>query len=175
MTATETDTEAAFWAAVGANPGDRLPRLVFADWLEENAGEVGCSCHGGVVYAHSPYREGQVPAGWDADGMMLYGCRHHACRGTGRVSDGRADLAAALRATADRVPYRFNDPRAWGWWCPDTASSGQIPSQVAEPVGRLLTAWSGNSDHPEWADYPTAEAAVRDLCRAWVEVHRRAA
>lgn len=29
-------TERAFWAAIGADPRDKLPRLVYADWLAEN-------------------------------------------------------------------------------------------------------------------------------------------
>lgn len=37
---TETPDEIAFWKAIGAAPDDSLPRLVMADWLEENAGTV---------------------------------------------------------------------------------------------------------------------------------------
>jgi uncharacterized protein (TIGR02996 family) len=34
-----TDEERALWAAIRANPRDDTPRLVYADWLQENGGE----------------------------------------------------------------------------------------------------------------------------------------
>ena len=81
-------TEEALWASVGANPADSLPRLVLADWLEERAGpDRECqTCR--------PKHPGRVYTGMD--GMKWIDCP--TCNGTGRISDGRAEMAAALRA-----------------------------------------------------------------------------
>lgn len=78
MTSTLTD-EAALLAAILAAPGDDAPRLVYADWLEEHAGDSRCAqCIGvGVV------------------SIMQNECPR--CHGTGRISDGRAERAEFIR------------------------------------------------------------------------------
>ncbi len=169
MTATVTTTDppevAAFWAAIGARPDDQLRRLVFADWLEERAGTVRCrECEG----------DGDV---WD-DGGYKYAPRKavtcHTCSGTGYVSNGYADLAAALRATACKVPFtsvpesgRRAGVRYWSWICeltddrPDTVTPSVFDSLTGEIV----------DGYTNWRDYPTAEGAIRDLCAAWCKVN----
>ncbi len=72
------------------HPEDDTPRLVYADWLDENAGTVICtndSC-------------GNPAPGWNT----FYPCR--VCRGTGRVSDGRAERAEFIRVQCElaRIP-----------------------------------------------------------------------
>lgn len=74
----------AFLRAIIANPGDDLPRLVYADWLDENARvvEVVCKECGGV--------------GWEAGHEGIERCNE--CLGEVRsVSDGRAERAEFIR------------------------------------------------------------------------------
>ena len=65
-----TDTERALMAGVLAAPDDDTPRLILADWLEENAGWMKCP----VCDNESGYRvycvqcEGSGRAGWASDG-----------------------------------------------------------------------------------------------------------
>ena len=131
-----TDEEA-LWMAVGAAPDDQLPRLVLADWLEENDGTV-----------------------------TSRGCY---------VSNGRADMAAALRATCTRVPFFLVEEGVWCWWFSD---KGKMKSTAADELFRLppemQVHMTGRIDS-SWAsmvDYRTALDAIRDLCRAWIAVNR---
>lgn len=72
-------------AAIRDNPGEDAPRLVWADWLEENAGTVACAaCKG----------EGKIGVGNNGNPYMAT-CDE--CNGSRRVSDGRAELAAFVR------------------------------------------------------------------------------
>lgn len=82
-------------AAIRENPGEDAPRLVWADWLEENAGTVECAaCDGTRLVQH------RSPRGANYDAMgSVENCP--ACRGTGRVSDGRAELAAFVRVQVE--------------------------------------------------------------------------
>lgn len=82
---TATDTEAALLAAIRENPGEDAPRLVWADWLEENARTAACAaCKG----------EGKIGVGNNGNPYMAT-CDE--CHGTGRVSDGRAEWAEFIR------------------------------------------------------------------------------
>jgi len=68
-----TDTERGFMAAIIAAPDDDLPRLVFADRLEENAGTVACErCKG---YGTVPNKESYSCGGVGED-------RCPVCKGT---------------------------------------------------------------------------------------------
>jgi len=72
-------------AAIIANPGDDLPRLVLADWLEEHAGEVECD--------HSDMGE---------DELRWYGYEGcPTCKGTCRVSNGFAERAEFIRVQVE--------------------------------------------------------------------------
>src|SRR5262245_60549915 len=44
----------ALWAAIRENPEDDLPRLVYADWLEEHGDEPGPRRVGGLVPVRRP-------------------------------------------------------------------------------------------------------------------------
>ena len=85
---------------------------------------------------------------------------------------GRHDEADALRATADRVPYPVKpfDSRTSDlfWWFLDYTDGGPM-NGVSIKIHRELT----GRNHGQCRDYPTAEAAIRDLVRAWVAVHRQ--
>lgn len=146
----------ALWAAVGANPGERLPRMVLADWLDEREAEAECGECG------PPHKW------WPA-------CPN--CHGSGRVSNGYSDTAAALRATVDRVP--LGDGDYWPGWFGGTGAAASVhpPSNLVRHLFDRLEQekheWDTVEPNGSFRFYPTAEAAIRDLCRAWVQVHRR--
>lgn len=158
MTATETPTETAFWSSINERPDDGLRRLVFADWLDEQAGTVECGrC--APPRALPPYH-------WTCP----------TCSGTGRVSDGRAELARALRATVDRVPKHIPDhgdyEPGYYWNCLKTPVIKD--NQISRVEKREFAKLTGTPDpvYPEyWTYYPAAADAIRDLCRAWIATH----
>ena len=98
------------------------------------------------------------------------------CRGFGEfIPDGRADLARALRATCDRVPWK-NSPGHMIFQTPDAVyvwrqSNHDIhladPNFVSCEIARHLNGHGTPKRHY----YPTASAAIRDLCRAYIAVH----
>jgi hypothetical protein len=82
MTTTTDSTLATLHHAILLNPGDDLPRLVYADRLEELAGSVPCdACRG--------HGSETSPAG-DSERCIT-------CNGTGYVSNGYADCAEFIR------------------------------------------------------------------------------
>lgn len=157
MTTTEPLTElGALWRAVGAAPDDQLPRLVLADWLDEQEGVVGCErCDG-----EGKFRSGE----W-----LIYWHDCPACSGTGVVSNGNAETAAALRATASKVPL-LHPHAKWSWAL--RVESPDMPYKVWLDVWAELTGYVP-PDHQSWKDYGSAEAAIRDLVRAYVQVHAK--
>ena len=89
---------------------------------------------------------------------------------------GRADTAAAVRATVGKRPRCFEDGEAWGW---NSLSREDIDGE-SNGLSRLDSAVFGKLTGevppieyvaPYWRDYPTFAAALEDLWRAWVEVH----
>lgn len=163
-----SDTESAFWAAIGSAPDDTLPRLVFADWLEENAGEVVCpQCFG----RWEPLDHGNP--------IRPPCSRCGGYSGTVMVSDGRAELAEELRATCDRVPRDFEGRSIWGWNRltirpddRDRTSAENAAASIAVKVFDRLTGFVRPVNNGSWRDFSSAAAAIRSLCQAWVEVHR---
>ena len=158
MTTTEPTTEEAFWVAIGAASEDQLPRLVFADWLEERAKVVECKrCDG---YGQN-VSDGRTRA--------LVPC--DTCQGTGYIPDRNGRMAAALRATVDRVPLgnggtAMSPP--FGWY--GGYAGGIHPeSDLPRPVFSRLIGDSGGMEN--FRMYPTAAAAIRDLCEAWCKVN----
>jgi uncharacterized protein (TIGR02996 family) len=82
--------EQAFLADILEHPDDDTPRLVYADWLDENAGAVACgSCAGsGNPVPHTG---------------PVYRCL--TCDGTGRLTDGRAARAEFIRVQCALARY----------------------------------------------------------------------
>ncbi len=164
----------ALWAAVGTNPEDQLPRLVLADWYEERVGEVDCGrCDG-----QGKFRSGE----W-----LVYWTECPTCSGAGRVSNGNAEMGAALRATADRVPWTKVFKLWFGWWCRRSFHDDRYDG-TAHLVERSLMVEMSDSplrcdgdstvrfDRRDGASggvilFPSATDAIRDLCRAWVAVN----
>jgi uncharacterized protein (TIGR02996 family) len=147
-------TEDALWAAVGHSPGDALPRLVLADWLEENNHDGGpcvtCGGHGLI----------------DANGVGSgEGTTCEPCLGFGEfIPDGRADLAAALRATAQFVPLVEDGTACW--------FNGRNQDGSVHPASDVpSTLFAGFGTPDSYIVHTTAEAALRDLCRAYIAAH----
>lgn len=91
MTTLDTTGEALL-AAIRATPGEDLPRLVYADWLDERAQEMECDVCKGAKGRRNPsggYQEfsGSYPT-WGT-------CSR--CSGAGRVSNGFAERAEFVR------------------------------------------------------------------------------
>ena len=156
--------EDALWQAIGAAPEDQLPRLVAADWYDERAGMVGCGCKGGQVYEMGVCRDGIYRNRW---------VDHKRCDGTGRVSNGNAETAAALRATADRVPRCIDASGDYTpghyWNCIRNCGEENKASKISKEEFAALSDGSPDDVYPHyWRYYGTAADAIRDLCRAWV-------
>lgn len=85
------DTESALLADILSKPDDDLPRLVYADWLDENAAEPCSFCGGsGQTFAvDAIHGDGRVDNPRPAACMV--------CSGSGRASDGRAERAEFIR------------------------------------------------------------------------------
>lgn len=169
----ETNEERAFWSAIGSAPEDQLPRLVFADWLEERAGVVECLECEGLGWGHGFARSIGVRATLACPVCTTDGVKD----GTGRVPDGRADLALALRATADRVPLGTltRDGSLWGWYGGSAACEFHPPSNLDRRLFDRLTRnkpdWDTTGPRGNFRVYDSPEAALRDLCRAWCVAH----
>lgn len=95
-------TEQALLAAIcdPANHADDLPRLAYADWLEENAGVVRCGDCGGGGWIDERAARAREKSLTHAIGVydirrMAFSCV--TCRGSGVVSDGRPERAEFIR------------------------------------------------------------------------------
>lgn len=85
-----------------AYPDDNLPRLVAADWLDENVGHVPCDflrdgdidfpCTGGQVWDQIQYESGIWGSGWRD-------CPK--CKGAGHVPNGFAERAEFIRTMCE--------------------------------------------------------------------------
>ncbi len=169
MTATEPTTEEALWMAIGVNPADSLVRLVFADWLEENAGAVKCKRCDGCDGGGCPY------CGGDEADYHFTCIECPSCSGTGVVPDGRADTAAGLRATSGKVPWQWPYGENWRWskrsqyeYIGDDVQDDELPDDLWESLPNIYTPGSANCPAARW--FPTALAAIRGLVSAWVKV-----
>lgn len=109
--------ELAFLRAIRAAPGDDLPRLAFADWLEEHAGEVVCErCKG------KKRRLVRVRAAGGLGAEVMGKCP--TCSGTGRVPDSNRARAEFIRLGCQRATRAVRRRRRellkanrYGW-CP---------------------------------------------------------
>lgn len=105
---TAATDEAALLRAVLEHPDADTPRLVFADWLEEHDGTVGCPMCGGrgwttheaasIVYSQS--YEWQALPGFATVGCPTCDGRRDS-RGTGWVGNGFAERAEFIRVQCE--------------------------------------------------------------------------
>jgi uncharacterized protein (TIGR02996 family) len=173
--------EEAFLRAVCEAPDDPVPRLVYADWLEEHGG--GTTPHLIRLFRDRPPRRREPlwvsgsPAGLP-DGFEV---GYH-CGFVDAVRCGTAlflQHAAALFRAAPITEVRLGDVRpsrswnegrhshVWTWWSP---GNGPAASQVPAAVWRNLVPPRGADPMP-WhrisvKDYPSPEAAHAALSAA---------
>lgn len=150
--------EEAFVAKVSADRDSDTPRLVYADWLDENAVETPCDrCVGGRRYGRHPHR---LPGA----GLDWYAC--DICGGTGVVSDGRWDRAEFIRVQveAHRLhPWRSMRMAYLPFHTPDTTDAAkwltgeldQFPCLPGCPACRLtvLKEREGQLLHDHYDDW----------------------
>lgn len=102
----------ALLAAILANPDDDAPRLVYADWLDENAVDVACGKCNGIGYALPPIRGIPVKERIGPDGrierymepqppLIAMHPKCENCNGTGHVSNGLAERAEFIRVQVE--------------------------------------------------------------------------
>jgi len=93
--------EADLLRAVFATPDDDLPRLVYADWLEEHGGTVPCpKCKGTRIE-----RRGES-VGREFSGFSMEYRSYDCPCGTGTVPDGRRERAEFIRCQVERAGQR---------------------------------------------------------------------
>jgi len=155
------DQQQALLAAILANPGDDLPRLVYADWLEENERDEECvTCQGRGVHGARRYTPGK-----------MWTCSH--CSGSGRASNGFAARVEFIRVQVEL---------AAGVHCLHCGSKGMIgnstcrhcrPKELAlrkrerELWERHKCEWFGDRWAILWLD-GEQEDAVHDTTHAYI-------
>jgi uncharacterized protein (TIGR02996 family) len=135
-----TPDELALLGGVLANPADDLPRVVYADWLEEHAGDGPCGrCQGSGFI------------GWDGTSLPRTSSTCPSCRGAGRVPDGNAERVEFIRTQCE-LAEREADGRdrsecSWGGTC--CCRSHALRRRERELLASNHP--SGNSNDREWA------------------------
>lgn len=154
----------AFLRVICEYPDDDLPRLVFADWLDEHAGSVPCEkCNGAGSISDRERFAKPVVVGkrwwWSfshgndvtydqANRRMV--C--NPCRGTGIVPDGRAAWAEFIRRQCEIDRLLVTTPK------------NQLPREMTDRESWLMEnhakEWFGSgvewSNVPEWVNDPNS-------------------
>jgi uncharacterized protein (TIGR02996 family) len=92
--------EAELLAAVLATPGDNLPRLVYADWLEEHATDERCpACLGDTRHRMT------LPGKPERRMLNMVPGTCSECSGTGHVPDGRRERAEFVRVQCELAGF----------------------------------------------------------------------
>lgn len=147
--------EVALLRAILTNPEDDTARLVYADWLQENAGTVPCpKCLGTGSHALDPYQLAQRYGTYRA-GKILDAAVCESCHGTGSIPDGRADRAEFIRVQCDIASWGMCDGHAKGLHgpgdprCPECDRRGALRRRERE----LLKPRDGRSVIPFWTTF----------------------
>lgn len=147
--------EAAFRAAILAEPDRDLSRLVYADWLDEHAGTVECP---------------SIRPDGPCDVVCI-------CRGTGSVSNGYAARAEFIQVQCELAKLGTACDRSadggTSWWCPDAPES-HYPDCKADALRRrereLFIEW-GHRWHGREINYRDLEpTAFPDARREGVSI-----
>lgn len=139
-----TTEEHALLCAILAEPAEDTPRLVYADWLQENGDGPCPRCAGrgpepGRVYSHHTHSFDEA-------------CSN--CRGTGTVPYGRAERAEFIRVQCS-APY---GPPLKVWRCEcgcgrlacDAGDDPVPPQWIKEELGRCPLCPKGRKDFVEF-------------------------
>lgn len=168
--------EAAFLAAISANAADDLPKLVFADWLDERSDPAGEGMRVAVKQQWRPVLSG------DSRTTVVFAWRrlrlYHAGRFIGEVPRWLyRGIARAAPGSKGRPITRiektneawFHDlPSAWdayliGWR--EAVKAGRWPRPKREKIGpMILNTWQPNLDAPSFLS--RTMDFVRDLVGA---------
>lgn len=157
--------ETAFLAAIAESPGDELPRLVYADWLDERGEEeraefVRLACQRLTATRRMAELRGALPGGWagevdpfprlttvvrvlTVEGVELYEVNEVRVRGGDRVATGAELFVLTLHVL---YPPESFDPaeRRVGPYArvPVTADAGGVVLHVQARVGDRV--WPGS-------------------------------
>jgi uncharacterized protein (TIGR02996 family) len=152
--------EAAFVRSVCESPFDDTVRLAFADYLDENAGDVPCGrCGGESLPFDASVRlrmEGLAP------------CPD--CRGSGAVSNGYADRAEFVRVQCRLEAIHNRDSRKDGG--PPLTEYNALRRRERELLDTFGRAWAGHDFHyvnPVEGVWVGERAAVATYRRGFVE------
>lgn len=118
--------------AILANPEDDAPRLAYADWLDENGGEIRCPKCKGLRFGFCSRCSGEGCSiyGIAANGPCGVEKQCDECNGTGRVSNGFAERAEFIRVQCelDKLPTECDRTFCDGQLvvCPDCRKRKQL-------------------------------------------------
>jgi uncharacterized protein (TIGR02996 family) len=171
---------AALMRAILEAPDDDRPRLIFADWCDENGRPVEAD----------RVRKG-VSSGWigwrvpgikiDGDRMLWPGVMRRGFRAEVELTAAdflahAADLFSAHPITEVRLTDKWPNPRhypdrgcAFGWWGSDADWSQWIEYDI--PLG-IAGAFADQQGNTSWFWYPTVDDALAALSRACVAFGR---
>lgn len=156
MTATSDDTRAAFLRRIGENPDDDLPRLVYADWLEEREASVECGgCDGTSFHRYADFPDGSPNY---SDTAVCY-----RCLGTGHVSNGYAARAELIRVQCElaRLDSGVRCP-VCEWPYGDACKPGDCSYRPSQE----------SSSYPPWKRRQTAYHVLRTRERELLAAYR---
>jgi uncharacterized protein (TIGR02996 family) len=169
--------------AILDQPKEETPRLVYADWLEENAETVVCpKCHGRPKSVRRWKQKIPTHTAWKDKWKKC-----EACNSTGRISDGQPERAEFIRvqvtiarwgttppADAEEWVRRERELR-WAhglkWALPATEVHHSGPTGVGPSAGHILGFFSrGFVSHvscswPDWRTHADAILAAQPVER----------
>lgn len=94
---THTKAQRPFINAIIAAPDDDAPRLVYADWLDENDGTEKCTKCNGEGWVYTTHRLAEM----DQDERCSTSARCEVCDGKGSCANKFADLAEFIRVQCE--------------------------------------------------------------------------
>ena len=189
-----SDTRSGLLKAIHANLDDDLPRLVFADWLDENGGDWWAD----YIRKMIADRIGRIEyGGWESGNPFGYDFGWHDTPSQRAVLVAHRGFVCEVRCSLDqwlqhgpavvaahpveRVEVTDREPsgsagdegQRFGWW--NAGDRGYNPNDPLAPAGLLRAVWelldgyhvfAGPPNVIKW--YPTREAAMNALSAALI-------
>ena len=113
---------------------DDAPRLILADWLDENGGMVACDCKNGKI---DPKRL------WDGKSIRVADNTCPRCHGSGSVSNGCAERAEFIRVQCELARLKaieFIDDEGLSWHS-STPEERRLEKRSAELLRERESKW----------------------------------